>query len=304
VGSAASAEAAAPGAAKAPLAAAAVARWDQRRGKKYGPSSGATTAGIPRAQGWHCLFAKGGVRLHRHDRCSPSHFGALLLCLPRSSQPQPSLSTTRNQRLEAILPSWARLRVLDTSRPLSDQCADAKARTRLGRRLVVVLAVESQGSPTCTHRLRAPTEGRKPGQTQGQTLLPLPRTPLPQVLIPTTGRVDAAAIEAARGLRLIAQPAAGYANIDIDAAKRRGVPVTIAPGVCTGAGQGHMGGIQGHIGVGRVHMRVGLVILSAAEQRRRTMGNACTASCDMCGYGLACWCPCWLPPSAPPPPGL
>lgn len=52
-----------------------------------------------------------------------------------------------------------------------------------------------------------------------------------QVLIPTTGVVDAAAINAAAGLRLIAQPAAGTANIDLEAARARGVPVTFAPGV-------------------------------------------------------------------------
>eukprot|EP00882_Tetradesmus_deserticola_P020991 GHRQ01022685.1.p4 GENE.GHRQ01022685.1~~GHRQ01022685.1.p4 ORF type:complete len:100 (-),score=32.39 GHRQ01022685.1:1100-1399(-) len=51
-----------------------------------------------------------------------------------------------------------------------------------------------------------------------------------KVLVPTTGLVDAAAIAAARDLRLIAQPAAGYANIDIEAAKQRSIPVTIAPG--------------------------------------------------------------------------
>lgn len=78
--------------------------------------------------------------------------------------------------LEKILPPWAKVRVMDTSKPLSEQVQDAR------------------------------------------------------VLIPTTGVVDAAAIEAAKGLRLIAQPAAGYANIDVEAAKRRGVPVTIAPG--------------------------------------------------------------------------
>lgn len=48
--------------------------------------------------------------------------------------------------------------------------------------------------------------------------------------MPTTGLVDAAAIVAAHDLRLIAQPAAGYANIDLEAAKQRGIPVTIAPG--------------------------------------------------------------------------
>lgn len=51
-----------------------------------------------------------------------------------------------------------------------------------------------------------------------------------RVLIPTTGIVDAAAIAAPSDLRLIAQPAAGYANIDVEAARARGVPVTIAPG--------------------------------------------------------------------------
>lgn len=55
-----------------------------------------------------------------------------------------------------------------------------------------------------------------------------------RVIIPTTGRVDAAAIAAAPRLRLIAQPAAGYANIDVEAAKKRGVPVTIAPGALLG----------------------------------------------------------------------
>ncbi|PNH06099.1 Glyoxylate reductase [Tetrabaena socialis] len=51
-----------------------------------------------------------------------------------------------------------------------------------------------------------------------------------RVLIPTTGMVGAADIAAAADLRLVAQPAAGYNNIDVAAAVRRGVPVTIAPG--------------------------------------------------------------------------
>ena len=51
-----------------------------------------------------------------------------------------------------------------------------------------------------------------------------------KVLIPTTGTMDAAAIAAPPDLRLIAQPAAGFANIDLAAAKKRNVPVTIAPG--------------------------------------------------------------------------
>lgn len=51
-----------------------------------------------------------------------------------------------------------------------------------------------------------------------------------RVLIPTTGLVTAADIAAPKDLRLVAQPAAGYNNIDVEAAKQRGVPVTLAPG--------------------------------------------------------------------------
>jgi lactate dehydrogenase-like 2-hydroxyacid dehydrogenase len=51
-----------------------------------------------------------------------------------------------------------------------------------------------------------------------------------KVLIPTTGIVDEASIRAAQGLRLIAQPAAGYNNIAVHVARELGIPVTIAPG--------------------------------------------------------------------------
>lgn len=51
-----------------------------------------------------------------------------------------------------------------------------------------------------------------------------------KVLIPTTGRVSAQDINAVKDLRLITNPAAGYNNIDIEAAKVRGVPVCTAPG--------------------------------------------------------------------------
>ncbi len=50
------------------------------------------------------------------------------------------------------------------------------------------------------------------------------------MLIPTTGIVDEASIRAAQGLRLIAQPAAGYNNIAVHVARELGIPVTIAPG--------------------------------------------------------------------------
>lgn len=51
-----------------------------------------------------------------------------------------------------------------------------------------------------------------------------------RVLIPTTGIVDAEVLTAAPHCKLIAQPAAGTANIDKEAAQRRGIPVTYAPG--------------------------------------------------------------------------
>jgi lactate dehydrogenase-like 2-hydroxyacid dehydrogenase len=52
-----------------------------------------------------------------------------------------------------------------------------------------------------------------------------------QVILPSNGRIDAAAVAAPRDLRLIQQPAAGYEAIDLDAARARGVPVCNAPGV-------------------------------------------------------------------------
>jgi len=79
-------------------------------------------------------------------------------------------------RLEELLPAWARLVRVDASRPLAEQVGGA------------------------------------------------------HVLIPTTGAVDAAAIAAAKDLRLIAQPAAGFDCIDVAAAAAAGIPVTLAPG--------------------------------------------------------------------------
>ncbi|KAG1660833.1 hypothetical protein FOA52_008944 [Chlamydomonas sp. UWO 241] len=79
-------------------------------------------------------------------------------------------------RLERMLPSWARLVRMSGDRPLSEQVANC------------------------------------------------------DVLIPTTGTVDAAIIRAAPKCKLIAQPAAGHDNIDRGVARELGIPVTIAPG--------------------------------------------------------------------------
>ena len=52
-----------------------------------------------------------------------------------------------------------------------------------------------------------------------------------RALVPTTGRVSAEDIEAAKELVLITQPASGLDNVDLAAAHRRGIPVCNAPGV-------------------------------------------------------------------------
>ncbi len=50
------------------------------------------------------------------------------------------------------------------------------------------------------------------------------------VFIPTTGIVDSRAIRSAKKLKLIAQPATGYSNIDIETAAELGIPVCTSPG--------------------------------------------------------------------------
>ena len=50
------------------------------------------------------------------------------------------------------------------------------------------------------------------------------------VILPSNARIDAAAIEAARELILIQQPAVGIEGVDLEAAKARGVPVCNVPG--------------------------------------------------------------------------
>jgi phosphoglycerate dehydrogenase-like enzyme len=50
------------------------------------------------------------------------------------------------------------------------------------------------------------------------------------VIIPSNAWIGAAEIDAARDLRLIQQPAAGWDVVDIDAARAHGVPVCNAPG--------------------------------------------------------------------------
>jgi glyoxylate reductase len=55
------------------------------------------------------------------------------------------------------------------------------------------------------------------------------------VLTMLTERVDAEVMEAAPGLRIVANLAVGYDNIDLDAAARRGIVVTNTPDVLTDA---------------------------------------------------------------------
>src|SRR5690606_41690878 len=46
-----------------------------------------------------------------------------------------------------------------------------------------------------------------------------------QILLPSNARIDAEVVAAPRDLRLIQQPAAGIDNVDLTAARERGVPV-------------------------------------------------------------------------------
>ena len=50
------------------------------------------------------------------------------------------------------------------------------------------------------------------------------------VLVPTTGPVDAQALRSAKRLKLIVQPATGYSNIDVETAAELGIPVCNSPG--------------------------------------------------------------------------
>lgn|SRR5512146_740167 len=54
-------------------------------------------------------------------------------------------------------------------------------------------------------------------------------------IVTLTDRIDAEAIEAARTLKILANYAVGYNNIDLDAANRRGLVVTNTPDVLTDA---------------------------------------------------------------------
>lgn len=51
-----------------------------------------------------------------------------------------------------------------------------------------------------------------------------------QVLLPSNGRVDEEVFAAADALRLVQQPAAGYDGVELEPARRRGIPVCYAPG--------------------------------------------------------------------------
>ncbi len=54
-------------------------------------------------------------------------------------------------------------------------------------------------------------------------------------IVTLTDRIDAETIESARGLKILANYAVGYNNIDLDAANRRGLVVTNTPDVLTDA---------------------------------------------------------------------
>jgi phosphoglycerate dehydrogenase-like enzyme len=107
--------------------------------------------------------------------------------------------------------------------------ADADA--RLGQRWVVQWCLDGwhDAREAVAEMLGAEDYHVRPLDPQGPPLAEQCRGA--HVLVPTTGRVDAACIAAALpSLALIAQPASATGNIDLAAAKQRGVPVTHAPG--------------------------------------------------------------------------
>ena len=50
-----------------------------------------------------------------------------------------------------------------------------------------------------------------------------------EIVLPSNSAFDAAAVRSAKKARLFQQPAAGYENIDLEAARARGIPVCNAP---------------------------------------------------------------------------
>ena len=64
---------------------------------------------------------------------------------------------------------------------------------------------------------------------------PLPETECAGILPTVACRVDGAAMDRLRGLRIIANYGVGYDNIDVDAARARGIAVTNTPDVLTRA---------------------------------------------------------------------
>ncbi|HUF11797.1 MAG TPA: D-glycerate dehydrogenase [Longimicrobiales bacterium] len=81
---------------------------------------------------------------------------------------------------------------------------------------------------------------REPGENSRAVQLFDERAPLPAgecvAILPTVVcRVDADAMDRLSGLRVIANYGVGYDNIDVEAARRRGIAVTNTPDVLTGA---------------------------------------------------------------------
>jgi len=81
---------------------------------------------------------------------------------------------------------------------------------------------------------------REPSDARAAVELFDERSPIPardcEGIVPTVVcRVDGDAMDRLRGLRVIANYGVGYDNIDVDAARRRGIAVTNTPDVLTGA---------------------------------------------------------------------
>lgn len=97
-------------------------------------------------------------------------------------------------RLQEILPTWAKLRVIDPAKPLRDQVIFRQPPLHCVRSL-----------PDSLRRYRADCAGDAMALQVANA----------KVLIPTTGRVAAEDINAVTDLRLIVNPAAGEAIVSI-----------------------------------------------------------------------------------------
>ncbi len=118
---------------------------------------------------------------------------------------------------------------MDPSRPLHEQVQNARVlvpTTGMYRSQMHPL-IGPQSASMCIQGLR----NQQCTEIALDALNTCTYLPTSTCVVLCAGIVDRQSIYAATDLRLIAQPASGYNNIDVQAARERGVPITLAPGV-------------------------------------------------------------------------